>query len=122
MTDDSIEGLLRNLKKTLDVHSPEKIETPIETSIKSLKDDSVFVLKKSFESNAEDKTDLLRERVVSFLEIEVSRFVQEFCSSDVGMTYIKKLISLSIENQNDFLKNNLKEEITKKIQEILISK
>lgn len=125
MTDNSIEGLLRNLKKTLEVHSSEKIDDVKEPFVKSYKDESVFVLKKSFESNSAnscDKNDPLREKVISVLEVEVSRFVKEFCSSDDGMSYIKKLISLSIENQDDFLKNSLKEEITNKIQEALTTK
>ncbi|WP_342262181.1 hypothetical protein [Alphaproteobacteria bacterium endosymbiont of Tiliacea citrago] len=137
--DDSIEGLLKNLKKTLDVDSKDKgfNEKDGDTNSSNVKkepqrdsfvkndvsnNEMVFVLKKKGEKAKQKEEDLLKKNVISHVESEVVRFVVSFCSSEEGISYIKSLISLSLESKDDLIKKTVKEEISKKIQEVLSSK
>lgn len=124
MADDSIEGLLKNLKRTLDSDSREK--APERNVVESLvrdnsHDESIFVLRKKAKRDFDHKN-LLKESVLTQVENEVTRFVVDFCSSDDGISYIKLLIAKAIEGHEEFLKRSLKDEISKKIQEVLAAK
>lgn len=126
MADESIEGLLKNLKKTLDSDgdSPKNGQKKTQKDVNtvpnmSAEENSVFVLKT--EKRVRDK-DLLKENVISKVECEVTRFIVDFCSSDEGMGYIKGLIAKVLDEQQDYLRALLRDEVAKQIQDILASK
>lgn len=132
MTDDSIEGLLKNLKQTLDMNSNSSKISSSEVVVPKKNfdnfnpntndsSDSVFILRKKENKKNSDKN-LLKENILCFLEKEVRKFVLDFCSSDDGINYIKLLIAKLLESQEDFIKQMLKDEISNKIQEVLSAK
>lgn len=126
MADDSIEGLLKNLKKTLDSDGDSSKngqkktkDVNIVSDVAVADENSVFVLRT--ERRVRDK-DLLKENVISKVECEVTRFVVDYCTSDEGMGYIKSLIGKVLDEQQDYLRAILKDEVAKQIQDILASK
>lgn len=123
--DDSIEGLLQNLKKTLEVDGARPKEPQVEERDEKrpvqspVENSSVFMLTKSFESIEGVGLDLVKKRVLSFLESEIKDFVQKFCSSEVGMEFIKGFIAKSLSDKESEIMNQVRENVNKKIEEAL---